>query len=78
MPTNKNKQKLLKRSYLYNQMDETKENIMAQTYMFLLDADECSFDVVNKTVYKKDTKLWNNTLEPNLVKFFSYIHRSLV
>jgi DNA polymerase III epsilon subunit-like protein len=78
MPTNKNKQKLLKRSYLYNQMDETKENIMAQTYMFLLDADECSFDVVNKTVYKKDTKLWNNTLEPNLIKFFSYIHRSLV
>ena len=78
MPTNKNKQKLLKRSYLYNQMDETKENIMAQTYMFLLDADECSFDVVNKTVYKKDTKLWNNKLEPNLIKFFSYIHRSLV
>ena len=73
----KSNKKILKRSYIDGQSDEMKENIIAQTYMFLLDADECSFDVVNKTVYKKDSKLWKNKLEPNLVQFFRHIHKSL-
>jgi len=73
----KSNKKILKRSYIDGQSDEMKENIIAQTYMFLLDADECSFDVVNKTIYKKDVKLWNNKLEPNLVQFFTHIHKSL-
>ena len=72
-----NDKTVIKKNYINDDLDELKNNIIAQTYMFLLDIDEFSFDVADHTVYKRDNHLWNEVIEPNLVHFSNHIHRSL-
>lgn len=75
--TDDNNKTTVKKNYINDDLDELKDNIIAQTYMFLLGIDEFSFDVIGRTIYKRDTRLWNGIIEPNLVHFFNHIHRSL-
>jgi hypothetical protein len=75
--TDDNNKTTVKKNYINDDLDELKDNIIAQTYMFLLGIDEFSFDVIGRTIYKRDTRLWNGVIEPNLVHFFNHIHRSL-